>query len=114
MVADLTSLSRREANILAFFTYDLNGDGFICEEDLYFFMEHLPLTAKIMQDITIIIEFLRKNKVRSSSTNLPKQILHKKQKTVVNSLWNTNQTASKHSREGRADQKDSKRFFSMI
>lgn len=74
--------------MIAFFTYDVNNDGFICEEDIYFFIEKLPFDAKIMQDFNLMIEFFRKNKVRSTETNLPKKLLERKQKTIANEIWN--------------------------
>ena len=73
--------------MIAFFTYDFNGDNFICEEDLYHFLEKLPFNTKIMKDVNLIVDFLRKNKVRSEDINLPKKIIFNKNKTVVNSLW---------------------------
>ena len=87
IVEDLHNLKRKQANLIAFFTYDFNGDNFICEEDLYHFLEKLPYNALLMEDINMIVEFMRKNKVRSTQTNLPKQLIMKKHKMVVNSIW---------------------------
>lgn len=36
-----------------------------------------------MQDFNLMVEFFRKNKVRSTDTNLPKRLLEKKQKTIA-------------------------------
>ncbi len=30
IVTDMMRLPHKEANLLTFFTYDINGDGFIC------------------------------------------------------------------------------------
>lgn len=41
-----------------------------------------------MQDLNFIIEFLRKNKVRSTEVNLPQSLLSRKSKTQAGTLWN--------------------------
>ena len=64
-------MGEKEIRLVTFFTYDVNQDGFICEEDIYYFMTRLPQHAKILEDFNLIIEFLRNNKLRSTSTNLP-------------------------------------------
>ena len=45
------------------------------------------MNTKIMRDVNLIVEFLRKNKVRSEEINLPKKIIFNKNKAVVSSIW---------------------------
>jgi hypothetical protein len=79
-------MGEKETRLLTFFTYDANQDGFICEEDIYYFIARLPQHAKILQDFNAIIEFLRNNKLRSTSTNLPEKLLKMRQKSLLTAL----------------------------
>lgn len=38
IVTDLLRLPKKESLLLTFFTYDLNNDGYICEEDIFAFL----------------------------------------------------------------------------
>ena len=41
--------------LLTFFTYDINQDGFICEEDIYYYLTRLPFHSKIVEDLNMIV-----------------------------------------------------------
>ena len=84
----MNKLSDKEIKIITFFTFDLNQDGFICENDIYHFLENLPHNSKILDDINLIVSFLKCNQLQSSETNLPQFLLKTRQKTVFNALSN--------------------------
>jgi hypothetical protein len=87
-IEDLIKLSDKETKIISFFTFDFNQDGFICENDLYHFLEFLPHGSKIVDDLHLIVSFLKSNKLQSSETYLPQFLLKTRQKTVFNALSN--------------------------
>jgi hypothetical protein len=86
IIEELVKLNEKELRIITFFTYDVNLDGFICEEDIYYFISKLPYNSKLLEDFNQIIEFLRKNKLRSNTTNLPEKLLKFRQKSLFNSI----------------------------
>jgi hypothetical protein len=86
VIEELVKLNEKELRIITFFTYDVNLDGFICEEDIYYFISKLPYNSKLLEDFNQIIEFLRKNKLRSNTTNLPEKLLKFRQKSLFNSI----------------------------
>lgn len=46
----------------------------------------MPHRARILQDFNLIVEFLRANKLRSTSTGLPDKLLKLRQKSLLASL----------------------------
>lgn len=82
MIDNLIHLQDKEMKLITFFTYDINQDGFICEEDIYYYLARLPFHSKIVEDFNMIVEFLRKNKLRSNAPNLPERLLKLRQKSV--------------------------------
>lgn len=59
----------------------------------------MPHHAKILEDFNMIIEFLRKNKLRSNTTNLPDKLLKMRQKSLFASLTEENTSISKEQSE---------------
>jgi Ca2+-binding EF-hand superfamily protein len=51
----MIKIGEKELKLITFFTYDLNQDGFICEEDIYYFISKLPYKSKILEDFNLII-----------------------------------------------------------
>ena len=44
----------KELMLITFLTYDVNNDGFICEEDIYFFISKSNFQPRIIQDLNNI------------------------------------------------------------
>lgn len=85
-IEELTKISQKELKLITFFTYDINQDGFICEEDIYYFLSKLPYNSRLIEDFNTVIEFLRKNKLRSVCANLPEKLLRFRQKSQFSTL----------------------------
>lgn len=67
MCEKFQNISLRECQLVGFFLYDDNGDGFLCPRDLFSVFER-PMSTRLDQDIIRIGQFVKSN-IGTQKTN---------------------------------------------